>query len=47
MFRLHADERMTVTDRTAKDKRGGIDHQPRDERGRRLAIGVPSALAFL
>jgi hypothetical protein len=46
MFGLHAHQRMTVTDRTAKDKRGGIDCKPRAEWGRRLAIGVPSAIGF-
>jgi hypothetical protein len=47
MFRLHADERVTVTDRTAKDKWGGIHRKPRDEQGRRLAIGVPTEIGFL
>jgi putative peptidoglycan lipid II flippase len=31
MFGLHSHERVTVTDRTAKDKRGGIDRKPREE----------------
>jgi hypothetical protein len=47
MLRLHAYKRVTVTDRTAKDKRGGIDGKPRAERGRRIEFGVPSAIGFL
>jgi hypothetical protein len=46
MFRLLAHERMTVTDRTAKDKWGGMDSKTRAERGRRPAIGVPSTIGF-
>jgi hypothetical protein len=47
MFRLHAHEQTTVTDRTAKDKPEGLDRKPQEERGRLLAIGVPSAIGFL
>jgi hypothetical protein len=46
MFGLQTHERVTVTDRTAKDKRGAIDRKPRTEQGEGLAIGVPSAIGF-
>jgi len=47
MFGLHAHERVTVTDRTTKNKRAVSIANFGPSGGRHLAIGVPSAIGFL